>query len=135
MFDMKPFLTLLLLMALALTTACSSGPTPEEIAKTAFEATVSADMTTAKPLYCPKMREGFPSQEDIDKMQEELNIKFNFDFSGLTYELIKEEGDRAVVKVSGMLVVEHPKGKEELEYNESIPLVLMDGKWLVCEKE
>ena len=130
---MKSYLILTLFAVLLLTAACSSSPKPEDVAKAAFEATISANMNVAAPLYCPKMRDAFPSQEEIDKMQEELKIKFTFDFSGLTYELVKQEEDAAVVNVSGKLVVEHPNGKEELDYNESIPLVLMDGQWLVCE--
>ena len=69
------------LCILLLLAACSGGPGPEEVAKLAFEATVSADMNTAKPLYCEAMQGIFPSQEEMDALQKELNIKFTFDFS------------------------------------------------------
>lgn len=131
---MKTAQTALLLTFVAVLAACSSGPPPEEVAKLAFEATVSADMVTAKPLYCPAMQDMFPSQQDMDNLQKELDVKFTFDFSGLTYALVEKTEDRATVSVSGPLVVISPAGNETLNYNETIPLVLMDGNWLVCEE-
>ncbi len=134
MLGWKWIYTTLLLMALALAlAACSDSPSPQDVAKAAFEATVSADMNTAKPLYCEAMQSIFPSQKEVDAMQKELNINFSFDFSGLSYTLLEQEGDTAKVAVSGTLIVTTPAGEEKLERNDEIPLIKTDKGWLVCE--
>ncbi len=131
---LKLIYTTLLLMALVLPlVSCSDAPGPEDVAKAAFEATVSADMNTAKPLYCEVMQSIFPSQEEVDAMQKELDINFSFDFSGLTYTLVEQEEDSAKVAVSGTLIVTTPAGEEKLERNDEIPLIKTDKGWLVCE--
>ncbi|MGE4504018.1 MAG: hypothetical protein AB7D51_01620 [Desulfovibrionaceae bacterium] len=128
-------LPILLCLAALLLPGCSSGgPGPGEVAKAAFEATVSADMNTAKPLYCPAMQDIFPSQEEMDALRKEIGIDFSFDFSDLTYTVLEEEGDRAVVGVKGTLKVTADGQTETVEYNERIHLVRLEGDWLVCEK-
>lgn len=135
MLEMKTLLTMLLLMfASFLVVGCSSSQSPEDVAKLAFEATVSADMATAKPFYCEAMQQLFPSQEEMDALQKELNVQFTFDFSGLTYEVTEQTDEATTVTVAGTLVVNSPAGSEKLNYNELIHLVLTDGTWLVCEQ-
>lgn len=121
------------LFAASLLLACSSGPGPVEIAQKAFEATVSANMAAARPLYCEAMQQLFPSQEEMDKLQEELGVKFEFDYSKLQYELVEEEGDRAVVRVVGELKVTANDQSETVDYDEQMHLIRADGAWVVCE--
>lgn len=134
MFRSIPFPALLLTACLVLLAGCSdSGPGPEEVAKQAFEATVSADMAAARPLYCEAMQSLFPSQEEIDALQKELGVEFEFDFSQLSYALQESTDDTATVAVTGKLQVTTPAGPELIDYNEQIHLIRENGGWLVCE--
>lgn len=134
MYISRLFFGLSVLLTLLILAGCSSGPGPVEVAKAAFESTVSADMNTAKPLYCEKMQSIFPSQEEMDALQKELNVQFTFDFSKLAYEVKEESEGETTVGVSGTLRVTTPQGSEDLPYDEVIHLIQENGKWLVCEE-
>ncbi len=132
----KQILKIIASLVLLLCPACTDSSTalaPVEVAKTAFEATLSGNMDTARPFFCAKMHSAFPSQKDMDALQKELNIHFTFDFSGLQYSLEQETAEKAIVRAFGKIVVKVPEGEESLSYDELIPLQRIKGQWLVCE--
>lgn len=120
-----------LLLFSAFLSGCG-GPGPEKAAQGALEATVSGDFKTASENFCKKMLEEMPPQELIDEIAKELK-QYEFDFSGLKYEVVEEKGDNATVRVSGTIKAKSPEDEKTDDMDETIELVKEDGKWKVCE--
>ncbi|WP_022663478.1 Rv0361 family membrane protein [Paucidesulfovibrio longus] len=115
----------------ALLVGCG-GPGPEKAAQSALEATVSGDFKTASDNFCKKMLDEMPPQELIDEIAKELK-QYEFDFSGLKYEVVEEKGDSATVHVSGTIKAKGPDDEKTDDMDEKISMVKEDGQWKVCE--
>lgn len=114
-----------------LLTGCG-GTGPEEAAQGALEATISGDFKSATDFFCKSMLEDMPPQELIDEIAKELQ-QYDFDFSGLKYEVLEQSDNAAKVHVTGSISATGPDDEKNDEMDETISLVKEDGKWKVCE--
>lgn len=119
--------------------APTSGPSPVEVTQAFCEAVYRIDGQAMEAQMCRAMRES-----GITAMAEEALHEFDgmgvdwkeveHDFTGLRYELVRQEGGLAEVRLSGTYKRNHPTiGGEEQQENQVFTLKGEDGRWVVCE--
>jgi len=124
-------LAVILLLFSIVLTGCG-GPGPEEAAQNALEATISGDFDTASKFFCNTMREDMPPQELIDEISKELK-QYEFDFSGLKYEVVEQTNEAATIRVHGTIAAKGPDEEKNDDMDETIEMINEDGHWKVCE--
>lgn len=116
-----------------------SGPSPVEVTSAFCEAVYRIDAHTMEANMCRAMR-GAGLVEMAENARKEFDTmgvdwsKVQHDFTGLRYELVRQEGGMAEVRLTGSYVRTHPVigGKEQQE-DQVFMLRAEDGRWVVCE--
>jgi hypothetical protein len=78
------------------------------------------------------MREDMPPQELIDEISKELK-QYEFDFSGLKYEVVEQTDEAATIRVHGTIAAKGPDEEKNDDMDETIEMINEDGHWKVCE--
>lgn len=127
-----PIFVAALVMAAVMMAACggtgSAGNTPEDAVKAWFEAAFAANVDGVKAQTCA----------GAQGMVEEMAATFGaegvpVDSSGLTFTTASQEGNSAVVTISGSFKTTVQGQEMELPLDGmTLPLVLEDGAWKVC---
>jgi hypothetical protein len=119
--------------------APESGPSPVEVARAFCEAVYRIDAQAMQANMCKAMRDSglVDMAEAALREFEGMDVKWadmKHDFSGLRYELVRQEGGMAEVRLTGTYKREHPTlGGEEQQENQLFTLKAEDGRWVVCE--
>ncbi len=129
--------TVLLLASALLLSACSSGGGPaidatrgwlQSLAELNFKQVM--DQTCANP----KVRTEIEVRLDpfIDIQATLQTLKGQFDFSGLKFEEISNDGQTAQVRLSGKMVLKALGQSQALDVYEELTVVKENDKWKVC---
>jgi hypothetical protein len=116
-----------------------AGPSPVEVTRAFCEAVFSIDAPGMRRNMCRAMRTAGLAEMAEGALQkfEGMGVDWNdvrHDFSGLHYELVRQEGGMAEVRLSGTYVREHPVvGGREQHENQIFTLKNEDDRWVICE--
>ena len=123
-------LTILLLLAFLVGCGGSSGSTdqaPIEQVKAFVKATEARDVDAMVALLTPQTRRdaGWQLRQVMPKVQ-------TFEYRQAQYELSSNDGTKALVQVSGLIVATTTDGKQvEQSINQLIELEKIDGTWYI----
>ncbi|MGE4292684.1 MAG: hypothetical protein AB7E32_10795 [Desulfovibrio sp.] len=115
------------------------GASPEEVARAFCEAVYRIDAEAMEANMCKAMRDSGLADMAQGALREFESMGVDWsevkhDFSGLRYELVRQEGGMAEVRLTGMYKRTHSKlGGEEQQENQVFTLKAEDGRWVVCE--
>ena len=129
--------TLLLLASLLLLSACSSGGGPALDATRGWLqslADLNFEQVMAQTCANPKVRTEIEVRLDpfIDIQATLQTLKGQFDFSGLKFEEISNDGRIAQVRLSGKMVLKALGQSQALEVYEELTVVKENDVWKVC---
>jgi hypothetical protein len=126
--------TLLLLgVILAILGACGGEQGPVQVVQSFMTAVEAFDLGTAESLVCEaqrgKVRTSLEPFEDIATLGEAFDISLG----ELSFQERSNDGNVAVVHVSGKLTVNFLGQQEVQEVNEEHVVIKENGHWLVCD--
>ena len=137
---MKPHLRLgilLLLCAGVLLTACNAGGGPAiDATRTWLQALADLNFKQVLNLTCstPRIRNEVELRLDplIDIQETLQSLKGQYDFSGLKFEELSNDGRTATVRLSGKLLLKVLGQEQVFEINEMVGVVEENDVWKVC---
>jgi hypothetical protein len=129
--------TVLLLTSALLLSACSSGGGPAiDATRSWLQSLAELNFTQVMDQTCtnPKVRTEIEVRLDpfIDIQATLQTLKGQFDFSGLKFEEISNDGRTAQVRLSGKMVLKALGQSQALDVNEVLAVVKENDKWKVC---
>lgn len=119
--------------------APASGPSPLDVARAFCEAVYRIDGPAMRELMCRAMRDAGVADMADRALEEFARLGVDWsevrhDFSGLRFELVRQEGGTAEVRLGGTYRRMHPVlGGEERPEQQLFLLKVEDGRWVVCE--
>ena len=124
---------LLFAAILLLLTACRQQGTPVEVVQEFMAAIEQFDSAGAATRVCEAQQDRV--QTILDAFGEEAGMKeaINLAFDKLAFEELSNDGEAAVVHVSGALVVSFLGHQERQIVNEEHVVVHEQGHWVVCD--
>jgi hypothetical protein len=123
----------LLLSVVVLLVACDGKESPVEVVRSFMAAVETFDVATAEDLVCQarraRVRESLEPFDDVT----ELGGAFDLKIDDLTFQERSNDGEVAVVHVSGKLTISYLGQQETQEIDEEHIIVREGGRWLVCD--
>jgi hypothetical protein len=131
--SLKSGTLLLLSVILAILGACGGEQGPVQVVQSFMTAVEAFDLGTAESLVCEaqrgKVRTSLEPFEDIATLGEAFDISLG----ELSFQERSNDGNVAVVHVSGKLTVNFLGQQEVQEVNEEHVVIKENGHWLVCD--
>jgi hypothetical protein len=129
--------TLVLLASLLLLSACSAGGGPAiDATRNWLQALADLNFKQVMDLTCanPKVRNEIEVRLDpfIDIQTTLQTLKGQFDFSGLKFEEISNDGRTAQIRLSGKMALKALGQSQALEVYEVLSVVKENDAWKVC---
>src|SRR5512143_3896967 len=139
-FTMKPYTRiglLLLLCAALLLTACNAGGGPAlDATRGWLQALADLNFKQVLNLTCstPRVRNDVELRLDplIDIQETLQSLKGQYDFSGLKFEELSNDGHTATVRLSGKLLLKVLGQEQAFDIYEEIGVVKENNGWKVC---
>ncbi|MGE4551776.1 MAG: hypothetical protein AB7D57_01610 [Desulfovibrionaceae bacterium] len=115
---------------------------PADVARAAFERSLAMDVDGLLEVSCTKLKgEIESSREEVKLMTEMMGSMgvrpkdIQFDFSGLTFEVLEQKPDSAMVHITGDMVMNAPGlGQDVQTQDETVRLVREGGAWKYCSE-
>lgn len=129
--------TLLLLASLLLLSACSSGGGPAiDATRSWLQSLADLNFKQVMDQTCanPKVRTEIEVRLDpfIDIQATLQTLKGQFDFSGLKFEELSNDGRTAQIRLSGKMVLKALGQSQALDIYEDLTVVKENDVWKVC---
>jgi hypothetical protein len=136
MMNFRPGIFLLLCVALLLT-ACSSGGGPAiDATRGWLQALADLDFKQVMDMTCstPRIRNQVELRLDplIDIQETLQSLKGQYDFSGLKFEELSNDGRSATVRLSGQLLLKMLGQEQIYDIYEEVGVVKENDVWKVC---
>lgn len=127
----------LLLAAALFLTACNAGGGPAvDATRNWLQALANLDFKEVLNLTCstPRVRNEVELRLDplIDIQETLQSLKGQYDFSGLKFEELSNDGRTASVRLSGKLLLKVLGQEQVFEINEMVGVVKENDVWKVC---
>ena len=127
----------LLLAGLLLVSACNAGGGPAiDTARSWLKALADLDFKQVMDLTCsnPKVRDEIQVRIDslVDIQDTLQSLKGQFDFSGLKFEEMSNDGRTAQIRLSGKMALKALGQTQALDVYEDITVVNENGGWKMC---
>jgi hypothetical protein len=128
---------LLLLAALLALTACSAGGSPAiDAARNWLQALADLNFKQVLDLTCstPRIRNEVEVKLDplIDIQETLQSLKGQYNFSGLKFEELSNDGRTATVRLSGQLLLKVLGQEQVFDIYEEVGVVKENDVWRVC---
>ncbi len=128
---------LLVVISLLLLSACSAGGGPDiDATRSWLQALGNLNFKQVMDLTCanPKVRDEIQIRLDpfIDIQPTLQNLKGQFDFSGLKFEELSNDGLTARVRLSGKMALKALGQSQTLDVWEDLTVVKENDVWKVC---
>jgi hypothetical protein len=124
---------LLLSVILVILGACDREQDPVQVVRSFMTAVEAFDLGTAESLVCEaqrsKVRTSLEPFEDVATLGEAFDISLG----ELSFQERSNDGNMAVVQVSGELTVNFLGQQEVQQVNEEHVVIKENGHWLVCD--
>ena len=129
--------TLLLLASLLLLSACNAGGGPAiDATRSWLQALADLNFKQVIDLTCsnPKVRDDVQVRLDplVDIQGTLQTLKGQFDFSGLKFEELSNDGRTAQIRLSGKMALQALGQRQTLDVYEDITVVKENDVWKVC---
>lgn len=113
--------------------ACGGGSDdPASVVKGGMEAMMNLDEGGLDKYLCSELVE--ESKSAMKELKAAMDQGAKMEFSDMKYEVVSQEENKAVVKVTGHLKASHPDyGDMEDDMSEEMDVIKEDGKWKVCQ--
>lgn len=114
--------------------ACGGGSdSPTSVVEKAMQAMVEMDADALGDYLCKDtLEEATEALAMAKAMMQEQKIKMSL--TDMKYDLVKEEGDKALVHVTGTVSVTGLGDEAQVDsVDEEMEVVKIDGQWMVCE--
>ena len=136
MMNFRPAIFLVLCIALLLT-ACSSGGGPTiDATRGWLQALAELDFKQVMDMTCstPRIRNEVELRLDplIDIQETLQSLKGQYDFSGLKFEELSNDGRTATVRLSGKLLLTMLGQEQVYDIYEEVGVVRENDVWKVC---
>lgn len=113
--------------------ACVEEQRPVEVVRSFMTAVEEFDLDTAESLVCDaqrgEVRHGLEPYNDVARLGE----AFDLSFEDLSFEERSNDGQTAVVRVTGSLTLSFLGQEEVQEVNEEHVVIKDNGRWVVCD--
>jgi hypothetical protein len=118
---------------LLLLAACGQKATPTEVVQEFMAAIEQFDSASAAARVCEAQKDRVESILDAFGEEAGLEEAIDLAFDKLAFEELSNDGEAAVVHVSGALVVSFLGHQERQIVNEEHVVVQEEGHWVVCD--
>ncbi len=130
--------SILLLLCAALLAACNAGGGPAiDATRNWLQALANLDFKQVMDLTCSTPRVRDEVQQKLDPLldiQETLQaLKGQFDFSGLKFEELSNDGRNAQLRLSGTMLLKALGQNQAYEVYETVTVVKELDTWHVCD--
>ena len=120
-------------VALIVLVACAKEQNPVEIVRSFMRAVETFDLGAAENMVCEAQRAGIRASlvafDGVDRLSEAFDISFE----DLSFEERSNDGDVAIVRVTGTLALSFLGQQEIQEVNEEHLIVKEGGRWVICD--
>ena len=124
---------LLLGAVLLLPVACDGGASPIEVMRSFFAAMEARNLDSAEDLVCERQQEKVRQSLEPFGQVTQLDEAFSLDFEDLLFEERNNDGQTAVIRVTGSLTLSFLGQEETQPVNEEHILIKENGRWIICD--
>ena len=124
---------LVLGFAIALLGACAKKQSPDDVVRAFMAAVETFDLDTAEELVCndqkPRVRDSLEPFGNVAQLDE----AFDMTFEDLSFQEQSNDGDVAIIRVSGRVSLSFLGKNEVQDVDEEHVVVNEDGRWVICD--
>ena len=120
-------------VVIALLGACAEKQSPDDVVRSFMAAVEAFDLDRAEDLVCseqkPRVRDSLEPFGNVAQLDE----AFDMAFEDLSFQEQSNDGDVAVIRVSGSVRLSFLGKNEVQEIDEEHVVVNEDGRWVICD--
>ena len=113
--------------------ACAEKQSPDDVVRSFMAALETFDLDTAEDLVCsvqkPRVRDSLEPFGNVAQLDE----AFDMTFEDLSFQEQSNDGDVAIIRVSGRVRLSFLGKNEVQDVNEEHVVVNEDGRWVICD--
>ena len=112
--------------------ACGGAGDPADAVQGGMEAMINMDEGGLEKYLCKDLVAD--AKEAMAEFKTAIDQGASMEFSNMKYEVVSQEEDKAVVRVTGSFKAKHPEyGAMEETMSEEMDVIKEDGQWKVCD--
>jgi hypothetical protein len=113
--------------------ACDDGAGPTEVMRSFFVAMEVRDLNSAEDLVCQRQQEEVRQILEPFGQVTQLDEAFSLSFEDLVFEERNNDGQTAVIRVTGSVTLSFLGQEETQPVNEEHILMNENGRWVICD--